>query len=137
MVTRELADRLLETYGTAWMNQDSDLILTIFHPDATYQEKAFGKPLIGHEEIRRYWDTKVCEEQSDIKFKVLKSWISGNTILAEWEAHFNSTIKGKVDLLEVAIMEIKGDKIKSLREYYDARTEVLENYLKSLGANFQ
>jgi limonene-1,2-epoxide hydrolase len=129
-VTRELADRLLGTYKRAWEEQDSDLILTIFHPDATYQERALGQPMTGHEQIRRYWIEKVCTEQSDISFEIINSMISGKILVAEWRANFMSSIEGRVDLAEVAIIEVEGEKIRSFREFFDARTEVAEQYKK-------
>ncbi|MFH0829789.1 MAG: nuclear transport factor 2 family protein [Candidatus Aenigmatarchaeota archaeon] len=119
MVDRKTADKVLRTYEDAWVKQDPDKILTIFTKDAVYHERAFEKPFVGHGQIRRYWQSKVVEEQSDIKFKLLHSWIDGNTVLAEWDASFYSKAENsRIHIKEVAILEFRGDKIKSLREYW-------------------
>lgn len=114
--------KALKVYEDAWVNQDPGKILTIFTKDAIYHERAFEKPFIGHKQIRRYWQSKVVKEQSDIKFKLLHIWIDGDTVLAEWDASFYSNIeKARIRIIEVAILEFKGDKIKSLREYWHSK----------------
>lgn len=82
----------------------------------------------GHKEIRNYWQTKVCDEQSKIKFKLLNYFICDNTVIAEWDASFNSNIgKARVHIKEVAILEIKNNKIKYLREYWQSEKQALTN----------
>lgn len=119
MLTKNTAVKILKTYQEAWTEQDISKILGIFHTGGVYHERIFEKPFRGHIEIRRYWQTKVVEEQSKIKFKLLDFWIDGNTVIAEWDASFNSSIeKSRIHIREVAIMEIKEGKIQSLREYW-------------------
>lgn len=119
MISKRIAENILRTFGEAWTNQDSNKILTIFTKDAIYHERVLKKPYKGHKEIKEYWQSKVVEEQSDIKFKLLKYYICDNTIIAEWDASFNSNIeKKRIHIQEVAIFEIEKDKIKSLREYW-------------------
>ena len=121
MVDRKTIDDVLQVYGDAWTRQDPDKILTIFTPDAIYHERAFDEEgqYHGHEQIREYWVSKVVGEQYDIKFKVLNVYIDGNTAIAEWEAELSSNIKNKrIRMREVAIIEMEGNKIKSLREYW-------------------
>src|SRR3989344_61776 len=84
---------IIKIYEDAWVNQDSDKILTIFTKDAVYHERVLGKPHIGHKQIKQYWQTKVVEEQSDIKFKLLNFYIDGDTVIAEWDASFYSNVK--------------------------------------------
>jgi len=106
----------LETYGGAWVKQDPDLILEIFCEDGVYSERVFQKPFVGHKEIREYWQKKVVEEQSDIRFTLLNIFIDGDIAIAEWEARFYSNIKKREShIREVAIFEIENDKVKSLR----------------------
>ena len=122
MVSKDIVKKVLKVYEDAWVNQKPEKILTIFTKDAIYHERAFEKPFIGHEQIKQYWQSKVVEEQSDIKFKLLHLWIDGNTVLAEWEASFYSNIeKARIHIIEVAILEFEGDKIKSLREYWHSK----------------
>lgn len=119
MVNKDTVKKVLKIYEDAWVNQGTEKILTIFTKDAIYQEHAFEKPFIGHKQIKQYWQSKVVEEQSDIKFKLLHIWIDGDTVLAEWNASFYSNIENaRIHIMEIAILEFKGDKIKSLREYW-------------------
>ncbi len=121
MVNKSTAENILKIYEEAWVEQDIDKIISIFHEDGIYHERVLKEPMKGHEEIRKYWKSKVCEEQSNIKFKLLNCYIVENIIIAEWDASFNSNIKNaKIHLKEVAIIEIENNKIKSLREYWQS-----------------
>lgn len=137
-INKDSADKLLETYGRAWEQQDSDLILTIFTDDATYKERALGTPMVGHEQIKKYWEEKVCAEQSDISFRVIRRLICKQTIIAEWRASFMSSIEGRVDLQEVALMDVDAEsgKIMSLIEYFDMRNELTQRYLEMLAQGY-
>ncbi len=119
MVTRGTARKILRTYGKAWITRDTKLILTIFTKDATYRERWYEKPFRGHKGIASYWDHKVVKGQSKIKFKVLNYWVVKDTMIAEWEAWFYNRVKKKNrHLKEVGIFEMKGNKVKSLREIW-------------------
>lgn len=118
MVNRKIVEKVISIYEDAWVNQDSEKILTIFTKNAIYHEKVLEKPFIGHKEIKKYWQSKIVEEESDIKFKLLNIYIDGDTVIAEWDASFfNNKENKKIHIIEVAIMEFEGDKIKSIREY--------------------
>jgi ketosteroid isomerase-like protein len=119
MVGIETVNKVLKVYRDAWVNQDPDKILKIFTKDAVYHERILQEPFIGHEEIRRYWQDKVVDEQSDIKFKLLNVYIAGDTVTAEWDASFFNKKKNKrIHITEAAIMQFEGDKIKQIREYW-------------------
>jgi ketosteroid isomerase-like protein len=121
MVDRKTVERILETYEEAWVGQDIKKILSIFKKGGVYHERVLKRPFKGHKEIAEYWKTKVVEEQSDIKFKLLNYYICGDVVIAEWDASFNSNIeKARIHMREVAILEIKDNKIKSLREYWQS-----------------
>ncbi len=121
MLDEKTVKAILKTYGEAWMEQDIEKILSIFTGDGTYHEKVLKEPLKGHKELAEYWKTKVCEEQSEITFKLLNYYICGDTVVAEWDASFNSNIENaRIHIREVAILEIEGGKIKSLREYWQS-----------------
>jgi hypothetical protein len=120
-LTKETARKILKIYGEAWVQQDINKILSIFTKDGLYHERVLKEPMKGHQEIAKYWKTKVCEEQSNIKFKLLNFYISENNIIAEWEASFNNNLKNtRIHMKEVAILEIKDNKINSLREYWQS-----------------
>ena len=117
-MTREHLTKLIEVYGKAWETRDPDLILTIFTPDATYNDPREPENR-GHEGIRAYWVNKVVGEQKDIHFKLLNVWTDGDTVLAEWDADFIDTKRNlKIEMREVAIFGVRDGKFSSLREYY-------------------
>lgn len=100
------------------MKQDSDMILTIFTPDAIYNDPKEPENH-GHDGIRAYWINKVIGEQKDIKFKLLNVWVDKNEVIAEWDAEFIDIKRNLlINLREVAIFTIKDGKFGSLREYY-------------------
>lgn len=121
MINKEIAENILKIYGEAWVEQNIDKILSIFTEDGVYHERVLKEPMVGHQAIRTYWKTKVCEEQSEIKFKLLNYYICEDTLIAEWDASFKSNIENeRIHIREVAIMEISGNKIKLLREYWQS-----------------
>ncbi|HEV8289768.1 MAG TPA: nuclear transport factor 2 family protein [Candidatus Norongarragalinales archaeon] len=114
----------MKVYEKAWIEQDPEKILTIFIKNASYRENAFERPFTGHKAIKQYWQSKVVEEQSDIKFKLLHFWIDKDTVLAEWDASFYSNKKkARIHIVEVAILEFQGSKIRSLREYWHSEKQ--------------
>ncbi len=117
-MTHEEATKLIEVYGKAWETRDPELIVTIFTEDATYNDPKEPEN-IGREAIRQYWVTKVIGEQEDIKFDLRHLWVDGDSVIAEWHATFKDTKRNiLIDMIEVAIFTVKGDKFSSLREYY-------------------
>lgn len=113
--------KILRTYEEAWVEQDIDKILSIFTKDGIYHERVLEEPFKGHKEIKEYWKTKIVEEQSNIKFKLLNYYICNDTVIAEWEVFFDSNVeKSRIHMKEVAIIEIKNNKIKLLREYWQS-----------------
>ena len=121
MTDRKTVQNIIDKYKDAWINQDPNKILEIFTEDAIYHERVLENPHIGHKQIRQYWQNKVVEEQSDIKFKLLNIYIDGNTAIVEWDATFFSKLENKkIHIKEVAILEIKDNKISSLREYWQS-----------------
>ncbi len=117
-MTKDKALELLNIYGKAWIDRDPNLILEIFTSEATYDDPREEKNF-RHEGIYNYWVTKVVDGQRDIKFKILNVWIEGNTVIAEWEAEFIDIKRNlKIEMVEVAIFTVLGEKFSSLREYY-------------------
>ena len=117
-MTKEEAIILLNTYGKAWEEQDPVLILTIFTPDAIYNDPKEPENH-GHDGIREYWMSKVVGEEKDIKFKLLNTWVDGTDVIAEWYAEFVDTKRNlQIKMTEVAVFTTKDGKFSSLREYY-------------------
>src|SRR4029450_9930617 len=80
---------VIDTYIRAWVEQDPDLIVTIFTETATYHERVLDEPIRGHPGIRKYWYTKVLGSQRNITCKLLNLYLEGNTAIAEWHAEFD------------------------------------------------
>lgn len=119
MVEKEIVLELIEIYKEAWIEQDPEKIITIFHEDGEYGEYLLKGPFKGHQEIKDYWQRKVVEEQSEIKFKLLNLYVENDTAIAEWDATFFNNKENKtIHIVEVAILEIENNKIKRLREYW-------------------
>lgn len=122
MINREVVSELLNIYKRAWENQDPELILTIFQPNAVYHERIFDQPYRGHAQIKKYWIEKVLKRQKNITFNLLSLYIDNQTAVAEWEAKFDDLDENtRKHMIEVAILEINDNKIQSLREYWASR----------------
>jgi ketosteroid isomerase-like protein len=112
----------LDVYKTAWEQQDSELILTIFTKDAVYHERMLEEPLRGHEEIATYWQEKVVKGQGRISFTLLNTYLEGSTGIAEWEVYFDDCVQRKrKHMKEIALLEFVDGKIVSLREYWASK----------------
>lgn len=117
-MTKEEAIVLLKIYKEAWEKQDSELVLTVFTPDAIYNDPAETEAL-NHDGIKDYWEKKVVGDQKDIKFTLLHVWLDDNHVIAEWYVEFIDTKRSlQIKMYEVAIFTIRDKKFSSLREYY-------------------
>jgi ketosteroid isomerase-like protein len=115
------ARETVDTYLRAWVQQDPDLITTVFTDDATYHERVLQEPIRTTAGIREYWQTKVVKQQANIEAELLNLYLAdtGTTAIAEWEAVFDDLVQGhRKRMREVAILEFAGDRIASLREYW-------------------
>jgi ketosteroid isomerase-like protein len=118
-LARQDVRKLIDIYIHAWTTQDPDLILTIFTPNATYHERVLQQPIRDHTGIRKYWQTKVVAGQANIQAELLSLYLDGTTAIAEWEARFDDVVDGhRKRMREVAILELEGDRVASLREYW-------------------
>lgn len=119
MPTKQEAREVLDTYIRAWETQDPGLIVTIFTPAATYHERVLRDPIPDREAIRRYWETKVVQDQANIRCELLNFYVDGGTVIAEWQAQFDDLAQGvRKRMREIAVLEFEGELIASLREYW-------------------
>ena len=122
-LTKQDVRDVLAVYIRAWETQDPDLIVTIFTKDATYHERVLQAPIPNRDAIREYWATKVAQEQANIKAKLLNVYLDGDTAIAEWEAEFDDIVQGvRKRMLEIAVLDFEGRRIKALREYWSSET---------------
>jgi hypothetical protein len=118
-LTKQDVRDIVDLYIRAWVEQDADLIETIFTDTATYHERAFEAPLKDRHGIRAYWKSKVVESQSNIKCELLNLYLDGDVAIVEWEAQFDDLAqKVRKRIREVAILMFEGRLIANLREYW-------------------
>jgi hypothetical protein len=119
MLDRNEVENILNKYGQAWVEQDTDLILEVFTEDGIYHEFIFLEPMVGHEAIKNYWETRIKKEEASIHFELLNFYIEDQHVIAEWKASFDYLPDRKrVEIQEVAILTIENNKIHTLREYW-------------------
>src|SRR3989344_7075919 len=84
-------EEVMKKYGKSWETKDSDLILECFTKTGIYQESPLSKPYRGHNEIKKFWDKVVLKSTKNIKFKLIKCYVSkdGKIGFAEWECKNN------------------------------------------------
>lgn len=120
-LTKQHVRVVVETYLEAWVNQDPDLIVTIFTDRATYHERVLKAPIRNREGIRAYWQNKVVRSQANISCQLLNIYLDGDTAIAEWEVEFDHLAeKIRKRMREVAILVFEGPLIASLREYWSS-----------------
>ncbi|MBU1176234.1 MAG: nuclear transport factor 2 family protein [Alphaproteobacteria bacterium] len=78
----------LHAYKHAWQERDVDAALALFTDDASYRERRFGEPLLGHKTLESYWRDRVFEHQRDIAFDFQLWGVKGNELMARWQASF-------------------------------------------------
>ena len=118
-LTKQDVRNVVDVYIRAWVEQDPDLIETIFTDTATYHERIFESPIRDRSGIRAYWKAKVVESQANIKCELLSLYLDGNTAIAEWETEFDDLVQNaRKRMREVAILVFEGRLIASLREYW-------------------
>ena len=112
---------VMKKYGKAWENKDTKLILDCFTKTGKYQESPLAKPYNGHNSIAKFWDSVVVKNTDNIKFKLGKCYVStdGKTGFAEWKCKNNYKRKKREQMAGIMILEMKGDKITYLNEYWN------------------
>ncbi len=121
-------ENLINIYGKAWENQDSDLVLSIFTEDAKFYEPGYAA-CTGHAEIKKYWEETVLNNHKDISFSLTSLFLDqeANTAVAEYVTTFTDIKRNlKIKLESVGIYKIEGDKFSSLKEYYKSTKSPLE-----------
>jgi ketosteroid isomerase-like protein len=120
-LTKQDVREVIDVYIRAWETQDPDLIVTIFTESATYHERVLRAPIPNRDAIRRYWETKVVEDQANIKCELLNVYLDGTTAIAEWEAEFDDVAQGaRKRMREIAVLDFEGQQISALREYWSS-----------------
>ena len=78
---------LLEDYKRAWEARDTELVMSLFAPDAEYREDPFEDPRRGANAIRAMYND-IAAGSTNAEFDAERVWVSGRTVLASWHAAF-------------------------------------------------
>ena len=120
-LTKQDVSAVVNIYLRAWVEQDADLIGTIFTDTATYHERVLEAPIRNRDGIQSYWQQKVVDSQNSIECELLNLYLEGNTAIVEWEAQFDDLAQRvRKRMREVAILVFEGQLIASLREYWSS-----------------
>jgi hypothetical protein len=87
-VTEGEVEAWLKLYKSAWENRDLALIVTLFTEKADYRERHFGESLLGHKDVRSYWENRVFEHQRDISVDHQIWGVRNNEAMSTWQASF-------------------------------------------------
>jgi len=124
--TTSTPDAFAREWVEAWDSHDVDRILTYYTDDAFYEdvptvENGWGVPLRGHQMIRESL-VGTFEEMSDLGFELVSASGAGDRMVVEWimtGTHYRD-YTGRFSIRGVSVIELEGDKIASVRDYYDA-----------------
>ena len=127
VLTGDEARRWLDGYGAAWINRDVELAASLFHEDVLYRERRFTRPIRGRDKVRRYWENRVRDYQTDIEYSYELWAVKDNTCFASFEAVFTwIPISGRIEIDGVFRLSFSSVKdgmpiCDSFEEWFDLR----------------
>lgn len=110
----------------AWDSQDVERILTQYTEDAFYEDvpnvdNGWAEPMRGHQMIRKSL-VETFEEMPDLGFELVSAAAAGDRVVVEWimtGSQWNE-FSGDFSIRAVSVIELRGNKIARVRDYYDA-----------------
>ena len=115
---RTLARDLVDTFAGAWAKGQLDRILSVFTPDAVFQETPFAERLSGTESIRRYW-SDVPYHQSEITVTTGEIFTVGPWFSTEFKSVFRRRRTGEwVEARGALFCETSDGLISEMRMYW-------------------
>ena len=119
-------DAFAREWLEAWDSQDVDRILTFYTEDAFYEDvptvdNGWGPALRGHEMIRESV-AQTFDDMSDLGFEFVSASGAGDHMVVEWimtGTHYRD-YTGSFSVRGVSVVELEGDKVASVSDYYDA-----------------
>ena len=116
--TAELGRRLIDTFGRGWSKGDTDLLMSVFAPEAVFIETPFSPPIKGAQGIREYW-REVPYNQSEITFSSGEIYGAGPWFSTEFKCVFRRRRTGEwVDARGAIFCETDGSQITEMRMYW-------------------
>jgi ketosteroid isomerase-like protein len=119
--TSALGRALIDEFGRGWSKARVETLMSVFAPDAVFQETPFAEALRGHEAVRGYW-ADVPLHQSEITFTSGEIFTVGPWFATEFKCTFRRRRTGEwVDARGAIFCETNGEKITEMRMYWDRR----------------
>jgi SnoaL-like domain len=72
-----------ERYRRAWETADTDEIVDLFTPDASYRSSVFRAPYLGSDAIRQYWQ-RGAGTQRQVAVRMGRPIITDDRVAVEW-----------------------------------------------------
>ena len=118
---KTLARDLVDTFAAAWSKSQLDRILSVFTPDAVFQETPFAERLAGTDAIRRYW-SDVPYHQSEITVTTGEIFTVGPWFATEFKSVFRRRRTGEwVEARGALFCETRVGLISEMRMYWHRR----------------
>jgi hypothetical protein len=110
----------LRKYGDAWEKGDPGATEALFTSDAHYYETPFDDPMIGLDEIYKYWKNNAVLGQEEVHFSYEALAVHKNIGVAHWRANFIRLPSGnRVTLDGIFKVEFSDDgKCQIFREWW-------------------
>ena len=116
--THALGRTLIDTFGDGWARGNMELLLSVFTPEAMFQETPFSEPLRGIEAIRGYW-IETPYNQSEATFTSGEIFAAGPWFAAEFKCVFRRRRTGQwIDARGAIFCETNGEKVVEMRMYW-------------------
>ncbi len=116
--THVLGRTLIDTFGKGWTRGSTELMLSIYAPDAVFIETPFSAPLTGSDAIRAYW-AEMPYNQSEVTFSSGEIFVAGPWFSAEFKCVFRRRRTGEwVDARGAIFCETAGELISEMRMYW-------------------
>lgn len=120
--TKTLARDLVDTFAEGWSRAQLDRILSVFTPEAVFQETPFAERLAGTEAIRRYW-SDVPYHQSEITITTGEIFTVGPWFATEFKSVFRRRRTGEwVEARGALFCETQDGRISEMRMYWHRKT---------------
>ncbi len=121
---REAFAGWLDAYKAAWEQAATDKVLSLFTPDAVYEETPFDEPMRGHQAIRRYWEEGAEQAQRNVRFSYDIYSVEGDVGMCHWHSTFERVPSGeRVELDGVLRCTFAADgKCRRFQEWWHRRT---------------
>lgn len=113
-------------YANAWERADSDAVVELFTPDASYRSSIFDEPHSGADGIRAYWE-RATRTQSNARVWMGDPLVEGDRAALEWWTIMKDD-ESDITLPGCLLLEFDGDRCAHLNEYWHLEQVVAQPY---------